>query len=230
MPNQYLYLSSKNSDNHADFNCDLPNGLRVMPYSQLRVSSCRLNIDPNVLTIDSTNNVFYLGIDHWNKKGAIIPLLPITMVNGEYDITQATADSDLCAMLKEQIDNALLPYCFVRGGASVSIADRKLTFKLSGMNMYTCPTIDLPQNVIDYWLNKSSNLLPFFTRLPPKTGTKSMPASFYPLLGTTTTDVSFDTDTYKGFSLPKLGVQIGYHISAPIVSGLSGGTYQSPFV
>ena len=37
MPNQYLYLSSKNSDDHADFNCDLPNGLRVSPYSQLRV-------------------------------------------------------------------------------------------------------------------------------------------------------------------------------------------------
>ena len=230
MPNQYLYLSSKNSDNHSDFHCDLPNGLSIMPYSQLRVLSCRLNIDPNVLTIDSTNNVFYLGIDHWNKKGAIIPLLPITMVNGEYDITQATADSDLCAMLKEQIDNALLPYCFVRGGASVSIADRKLTFKLSGMNMYTCPTIDLPQNVIDYWLNKSSNLLPFSTRLPAQRGTKHMPASFYPLLGTTTTDVSFDANTYKGFSLPKLADQVGYHISAPIVSGLKGGTYQSPFV
>jgi hypothetical protein len=107
MPNQYLYLSSKNSENHADFNCDLPNGLRILPYSQLRVLSCRLNIDANVLTIDSTNNVFYLGIDHWNKQGAIIPLLPITMVNGEYDITQATADSDFCAMLKEQIDNML---------------------------------------------------------------------------------------------------------------------------
>ncbi len=51
MPNQYLYLSSKNSENHADFNWDLPNGLRIMPYSQLRVLSCRLNVDPNVLSI-----------------------------------------------------------------------------------------------------------------------------------------------------------------------------------
>ncbi len=31
MPNQYHYLSSKHSDNHADFNCDIPNGLRIMP-------------------------------------------------------------------------------------------------------------------------------------------------------------------------------------------------------
>ena len=230
MPNQYLYLSSKNSENHADFNCDLPNGLRILPYSQLRVLSCRLNIDANVLTIDSTNNVFYLGVDHWNKQGSIIPLLPITMVNGEYDVTQPTADSELCDMLKEQINKALLPYCFARGGASVSMANRKLTFNLSGMNMYTCPTVDLPQNVIDYWMNKPSNLLPFSTRLPPQTGSKRMPTSFYPLLGTTTVDVSFDTDTYKGFSLPKLGDQIAYHISAPIVSGITGGTILSPFI
>jgi hypothetical protein len=109
MPNQYLYLSSKNSDDHADFHCDLPNGLSIMPYSQLRVLSCRLNVDPNVLSIDSTNNVFYIGIDHWNKNGSIIPLLYIAMIKGEYDVTQPTADSDLCAMLKEQIENALLP-------------------------------------------------------------------------------------------------------------------------
>jgi hypothetical protein len=94
MPNQYLYLSSKNSDDHADFNCDLPNGLRVSPYSQLRVLSCRLKVDPNVLVIESTNNIFYLSIDHWNKIYGIIPLLPITIIKGEYDITQPTSVSD----------------------------------------------------------------------------------------------------------------------------------------
>ena len=96
MPNQYLYLSSKNSENHADFNCDLPNGLRIMPYSQLRVLSCRLNVDPNVLSIDSTNNVLYIGVDHWNKNYGIIPLLPITLIKGDYDVTQPTNVSDLC--------------------------------------------------------------------------------------------------------------------------------------
>ncbi len=115
MPNQYLHLSRKNSGNHADFNCDLPNGLRIMPYSQLRVISCRLNVDPNVLSIDFTKNVFYIGVDNWNKDYGIIPLLPITLTKGDYDVTQPTNVSDLCQMIKTQIDNALRPYCFVRG-------------------------------------------------------------------------------------------------------------------
>ncbi len=87
-------------------------------------------------------------------------------MKGEYDVTQSTADSDLFDMLKEQIDRALLSYCFVRGGASVSITDRKLTFKLSGMNMYKCPTIALTQPVGEYWANERSNILLFPTTIP----------------------------------------------------------------
>ena len=229
MPNQYLYLSSKNSDDHADFNCDLPNGLRITPYSQLRVLSCRLNVDPNVLSIDSTNNVFYLGIDHWNKNGSIIPLLYIAMIKGEYDVTQPTANSDLCDMLKEQIDKALLPYCFVRGGASVSIADRKLTFKLSAMNMYTCPTIDLTQNVAYHWTNITNNTQPFLTRITP-IANKPMPQIFNPVSELDLADVILDTDTYKGISVAKELNKVSYHISSPIVTGLTGGTSQAPFV
>jgi hypothetical protein len=66
-------------------------------------------------------------------------------------------------MKKTQIDYALRPYCFVRGGVSVSISDRKLTIKVSGMNIYSCPTIDFTQAVTDYWLNEPSNSLPFKT-------------------------------------------------------------------
>lgn len=231
MPNQYLYLSSKNSENHADFNCDLPSGLRITPYSQLRVLSCRLNIDPNVLIIDSTNNVFYLGIDHWNKNGSIIPLLYIAMVKGEYDVTQSTADSDLCAMLKEQIDKALLPYCFVRGGVSVSIADRKLTFKVSGMNMYTCPTIDFTQAVSEYWANERSNILSFPTTITQHSNPSlARSSTFVPFTGILQSDVLFDTDTYKGVTFYKNDEIVSYHVSSPIVTGLTGGTGQSPFL
>ena len=221
MPNQYLYLSSKNSENHADFNCDLPNGLRIMPYSQLRVLSCRLNVDPNVLSIDSTNNVFYIGVDHWNKNYGIIPLLPITLIKGDYDVTQPTNVSDLCQMIKTQIDNALRPYCFVRGGVSVSIADRKLTIKVSGMNIYSCPTIDFTQAVSDYWLNESSNLLPFNIIRREK---------YEPCIGIGLTDIKWMNDNeYKGVCLYKDANKLGYHISAPIVTGLTGGTANSPF-
>jgi hypothetical protein len=202
-----------------------------MPYSQLRVLSCRLNVDPNVLSIDSTNNVFYIGIDHWNKNGSIIPLLYIAMIKGEYDVTQPTADSDLCAMLKEQIENALLPYCFVRGGASVSIADRKLTFKLSAMNIYTCPTIDFTLPVIEYWANERSNMLSFPTTIPQHSNQRyERSSTFVPFTGIAPFDVLFDADSYKGITLYKDAELVSYHISSPIVTGLTGGTKLSPFV
>ena len=223
MPNQYLYLSSKNSENHADFNCDLPNGLRITPYSQLRVLSCRLNVDPNVLSIDSTNNVFYLGVDHWNKNYGIIPLLPVTLIKGDYDVTQPTSVSDLCQMIKKQIDYALLPYCFVRGGVTVSISDRKLTIKVSEMNIYSCPTIDLPQDVIYYWLNEPSNIIPFKTEGG---------LEFEPCEGIEVNrDIKWmDDNEYKGVDLRKVVDKLCYHISAPIVTGLTGGTENDPFV
>ena len=221
MPNQYLYLSSKNSENHADFNCDLPNGLRIMPYSQLRVLSCRLNVDPNVLSIDSTNNVFYIGVDHWNKNYGIIPLLPVSLTKGDYDVTQPTNVSDLCQMIKTQIDNALRPYCFVRGGVSVSIADRKLTIKVSGMNIYSCPTRDFTGDEAQYWINEPSNSLPFKT---------DDDLEFEPCDGVLPTDIKWmDDDEYKGVFVYKDEKKLGYHISAPVITGLTGGTENAPF-
>jgi len=67
-------------------------------------------------------------------------------------------------MIKTQIDYALRPYCFVRGGVSVSIADRKLPIKVSGMNIYSCPIIGFTQAVAEYWLNEPSNNVPFKSR------------------------------------------------------------------
>jgi hypothetical protein len=192
-----------------------------MPYSQLRVLSCRLNVDPNVLSIDSTNNVFYIGVDHWNKNYAIIPLLPVSLTKGDYDVTQPTNVSDLCQMIKTQIDNALRPYCFVRGGVSVSIADRKLTIKVSGMNIYSCPTIDFTGDVAQYWINEPSNSLPFKT---------DDDLEFQPCDGVLPTDIKWmDDDEYKGVYVYKDENKLGYHISAPIVTGLTGGTENDPF-
>jgi hypothetical protein len=143
--------------------------------------SCRLNVDPNVLVIDSTNNTFYLSIGHWTKYYGIIPLLPTTLIKGEYDITQPTSVSGLSQMIKAQIDYALRSYCIVRGGVSVSISDRNLTIKVSGMNIYSCPTIDFTQAVSDYWLNELSNNVPF------KSTDEDL--EFEPCIGTGLTDI-----------------------------------------
>jgi hypothetical protein len=74
-----------------------------------------------------------------------------------------TSLNQFCQMLKTQIDNALRPYCFVRGGVSVSTADRKLNIKVSGMTVYSFPTIDFTPDVAEYWLNAPGDNVPFET-------------------------------------------------------------------
>ena len=124
-------------------------------------------------------------------------------------------------MIKTQIDNALRPYCFVRGGVSVSISDRKLTIKVSGMNIYSCPTTDFTQAVAEYWLNEPSNTLPFKT---------DDDLEFEPCIGTGLTDIKWmNDDEYKGVFLYKDRDKLCYHISAPVITGLTGGTENAPF-
>jgi hypothetical protein len=149
-------------------------------------------------------------------------ILPVLLTKGDYDVTQPTNVSDLCQMIKTQIDNALRPYCFVRGGVSVSIADRKLTIKVSGMNIYSCPTIDFTVDVAQYWLNEPSNTLPF------KSTEENL--KFEPCIGTGLTDIKWmNDDEYKGMFWYKDRDKLCYQISAPVITGLTGGTENAPF-
>jgi hypothetical protein len=124
-------------------------------------------------------------------------------------------------MIKTQIDNALRPNCFVRGGVSVSISDRKLTIKVSGMNIYSCPTIEFTGDVADYWSNEPSDIVPFKT---------DGDLEFQPCDGIGASNVKWmDDDEYKGVSVYKVDNKLGYHISAPEITGLTGGTENAPF-
>lgn len=210
MPNKYLYLSSENSNDHAEFECDLPNGISITPYSQLRVLSCRLNIDKNIVTIDDSNNIFYISVDHWTKLNSTIPMLKVTLEKGEYDVT-STTNSQLAEMIENKINEVLNPYCFVRNGISVEMADRKLTIKSSAMEVYVCPDIDLTDEVLDYW--KSVNFHSLNQDGIDYKSNKTLVVK---------SDVNdYQGNTFKGVQIKKAAGAPSIYMSPPLVTGLT---------
>lgn len=63
----------------------------IAPYSQVRYVLARINPLDNLIEIDDTNDLFYVGIDHWNKLASSVPLLPIQMNKALYNLEDVTS-------------------------------------------------------------------------------------------------------------------------------------------
>ena len=224
MSNRYFYLSSLGANNHSDFECTLPEQVVISPYSQVRCISCRINPSDNLMEIDDTNDLFYVGVDHWIKKNACIPLLPVKMTKGLYDMMDGDDDFlNLSAEIKERLDEVLEPYCLLRGGSDVSIneSSRKLKIKLSTMQLYECPTIALTDAVKLIWFNENAN------QLRTQVGNDM----YDPIVRAGWGQLDpFGGTTYNGMSLGKVRASPQYHIGAPIVTGLVNVTDQAKHV
>ena len=219
MSNRYFYLSSLGSNNHSDFECSLPEQVVINPYSQVRCISCRINPSDNLMEIDDTNDLFYVGVDHWIKKNSCIPLLPVKMTKGLYDMMDGEDDFlNLNAEVKEKLDEALAPYCLLRGGSDVSINEstRKLKINLSTMQLYKCPTIALTADVQTAWKNSDANQL--------RTVVGNLQYTPVGQFATGALTTQFGGTTYYGLSTVKTAASPMYHIGAPIVTGMVNAT------
>ena len=224
MANKQLYLSSLGAPNHADWECKLPNAVTINPYSEVRVISCRINLDNNVLEIDEDNDTFYVGVDHWLKQNSCIPLLRITLDNGLYSLNTNSDYPDLAEEIEKQLAEELKPYCYLRGGATVEFdGDDKLAIKISIMQMYNCPTIALTQDVADFWANEEDNQ--FDIRISEGPFRNEV---YYPTVASSVQLA--EKDEYFGLLLDKLSDKKEYFVSAPVVTGFTGGTKQAKFV
>ena len=107
--------------------------LILQPCSQVRACSVRINPTDNMSEVDDTNDTFYVGIDRWDKRESCVPLLPIRMKHGMYNLLDGTdPDLSLDAMIDEELAAQLKPYCLLRGGSKVDISsDKKLKLKMS---------------------------------------------------------------------------------------------------
>lgn len=217
MRNKYLYISSLDATNgsgidvdHADFEVALPEQLILQPYSQVRACSVRINPSDNMTEIDDTNDTFYIGIDHWDKRESCIPLLPIYMEHGMYNLLDGTdADLSLDAMIDKELTAQLKEYCLLRGGSKVEISsDRKLKLKMSTMELYGCPTIALTDPVAEYWAN------PGLVDLEKDGPWKC-------IVSTQKTQLD-QFNTYYGLAVNKTLAEYQYYLSPPIVTGLTG--------
>ena len=222
MSNKYIYLSSLGSRSHSDFEVNFPTQLQIKPYSQVRCISCRVNPSDNLLEIDETNDLFYVGVDHWNKKNCNIPLLPIRMRKGLYDLEDGDNDIiNLNAGIESQLNKQIQPYCFLRGGAEVSIASRKLKLKMSTMQLYGMPTKALtdasaPSELVNYWSNFKNSTEKFLDG-----------ARIYPISQTLPVQLEMDTNFY-GLEVHKTEATPQYYISPPIVTGLTSTADNAP--
>ena len=216
MSNRYFYLSSLGSNNHSDFECTLPEQVVINPYSQVRCISCRINPSDNLMEIDDSNDLFYVGVDHWLKVNSCIPLLPVNMAKGLYDMVDGDDDFlNLTAEIKEQLDESLEPYCLLRGGSDVSINDnRKVKLKLSTMGVYSCPTIALTALVANFWRNEADNQL----------RTTVGNVEYHPIenFATGALPDQFDATDYYALALGKDQANSQYYISPPVVTGMVG--------
>lgn len=209
MDNKYLYLSSLDSVNHSDWECQFSNQIMIKPYSQVRLISAHINIRPNSIVINKANNVFYVGVDFWNKMNSVIPLLPVIIPNGNYFINDV---SEMREIVNEKVGEALSAYCYLRGGMKVDLlSDDSLRFKLSGMQLYGCPTVALTDDVLEYWVSENYR--------------RSVKALVNGSLKTLENNAAIATqvdDTYYGI---ETGGKANSYFSGPaMVTGLTGAT------
>ena len=226
MSNKYLYLSSLNSNNAADFEVSLPAQVTIQPYSEIRVLSVSVNPKENMLEITDKNDTFYIGIDNWLNERSVMPLIAVTMEENVWSLQNAGegAFETLEEMIRTAIEDAMEGYCLFRGGSTCSMAGGKLNIKLSKMQLYECPTIELTDSVLEYWRQFDENSLEAaFTKGDDSEADQVV---LKPMSQVEPTQLVKDTD-YYGVVLQKRGKRPRYHVSAPIVTGLSGATNEA---
>ena len=161
MRNKYNYLSSLDSSDHTDFEVNFPEQLIIAPYSQVRCVSARINPSDNLVEIDDTNDLFYVGIDHWNKLTCSVPLLPIRMNRALYNMEDTnSAGLSLTGEIEEKLNDQLKSMCLVRGGGACSInANQKISLSVDTYQLYGCPTGALTAPVLQLWQNQGLRTL-----------------------------------------------------------------------
>ena len=214
--NRYIYISSLDAPNHSDFIVNFPEQLMIKPYSQIRCVVCRINPSDNLIEIDDTNRLFYVGVDHWNKKNSVIPLLPIKIAKGVYNLEDGDNDFlNLNAEIEDKLATQLKPYCYLRGDSSCEFTTaQKLKINVSGMQLYGCPTIALdnanaPADILQYWGNFQNYVVDIANDV-----------ECHPIQNISA--VAMDDNLSYGIKITKNLEYAQYYLSPPIVTGLTG--------
>ena len=227
MRNKYIYLSSLDSSDHADFEVNFPEQLIIAPYSQVRCVSARINPSDNLVEIDDTNDLFYVGIDHWNKVACSVPLLPIRMNKALYNMEDVNSPGlSLTGEIEEKLNDQLKSMCLVRGGGACSInANRKLSLSVDTYQLYGCPTGALSAEALNLWQNQGIRNL---TATQGASG-RRLDRPIDDVQDETLGD--YDGDTYYGVKVRKnLSTGRQYYVSPPIVTGLTQATSASKHI
>lgn len=210
MNNTYLYLSSNGAENHSDFQVQLPNNLIFSPYSQVRLVNGIVSLNENEIEINDNNDKFYISCDFWSKVNSAIPLVPVVLTNGTYNI------DELVQHLEDELNKRFrqfpnIGFTVLSDPDPVKKNEYNLIIKASFKQLYGLPSIQLPGHFItdkNGWLiTEDFNAIDSAGDI---TEYKKMTAEISDI-------IPYESDIY-GVTL-----NAGGNLSECILSGLSGG-------
>lgn len=151
--NQYIYFSSKNSDNpndaHSDFAVNFSNPIVIPAYAEVRCINCRINPNNNVYNIvEGENDRLAFAVSKWwiEEDSGIntaptpstwlqspsvfqngFPLFSVKLTPGNYDLADGTDISyNLNAQIEHQINSQITNIPNLRNGVSCDIDANKI--------------------------------------------------------------------------------------------------------
>ena len=175
--NQYIYFSSKGSNEsvnqNSDFSVNFSNPLVIPAYAEIRCVNCRINPNNNTYNVVEGENdrlAFSIGkfwveeteepVDEKYQQNSF-PLFTVKLTEGNYDLNQGTdKDFHLNAQIEHQINSQITNMPNLRNGVTVSInSSKKITVKVSpmgGNGYYSVPATTIPEDLLDKMKRQNS--------------------------------------------------------------------------
>ena len=131
MSSKYLYCSSNDCDNHANFRVNFPEPVIVPKNAQIRLINCRLNLEDEDVIINELNNHMLFGLGScWSMDGSS-GVYEITIPSGTYRTSNGSNQQHINWIVQREMNKVLSNMRSYRGGITVSVSTGKLLIKFS---------------------------------------------------------------------------------------------------
>lgn len=155
--NKYIYFSSENQNNHADFQINFQNPIKISPQSRIRCTNIRVNPNNNLIEVRADQNdrfVFSIGYPWTDNVATVNPFYLAVIPPGVYDL-EGGSTASLTTAVQKAFNDAVVNNPLLRGGFEVTESSKILTVVFSYMNKndyyYTIPTLELPEELLDVY-------------------------------------------------------------------------------
>ncbi len=133
MSSKYLYCSSNDCHNHANFRVNFPEPVVIPKNAQIRLINCRLNLEDEDVVINELNNHLLFGLGNcWSSDGSS-GVYEITIPLGTYKTSNGSNQQHINFIVQREMNEVLSNMRSFRGGITVSVSTGKLLIKCSNV-------------------------------------------------------------------------------------------------